>query len=320
MGIDKSNVRYVLHYNMPSSIDSYYQEAGRAGRDGLQSDCILLFGRQDISTARFLISRGDDPESVKSGYRKLRAMIDYCYTQDCLRSNILGYFGESAPPSECGACGNCSAVSDRADVTVEAQKILSCVYRMAEKTGGRKYTGAMISDVLLGSPADRTRRARILDLGFDTISTWGIMKGFSPRALMDILNFLIAGKLLQVDEEYGTLSFTDRSYRFLRNKTKLMMRRYEDSPPRRRRSEMDAERGAELRASGMFEELRRLRREIASAEGVPPYVVFSDKTLLAMCETRPSDNAEFLSVPGVGEAKLERYGRRFLAAIRNYTS
>jgi ATP-dependent DNA helicase RecQ len=315
MGIDKSNVRYVIHYNMPGSIDNYYQEAGRAGRDGAPADCILLFGRQDISTARFLISKGEDENAKRAALVKLRGMIDYCHTGGCLRRHILEYFGDTGGAKRCGECGNCRSVTERKDITVEAMKILSCVYRVAEKTGGRAYGTAMLSDILRGRSASGVRREQIRSLGLDSISTWGIMKEYSPGELMDMSDFLVAEGYLEADAEFGAISFTSRSFPFLKSKSRLLMRRHEERS--RGHAFKTAAKGGKA-PPDMFEALRRVRREIADAEKVPPYIVFSDRTLSAMCEAAPSDEEELLSVPGVGGTKIQKYGARFLEAIRRW--
>ncbi|MDR1378021.1 MAG: DNA helicase RecQ [Synergistaceae bacterium] len=222
MGIDKSNVRYVLHFNMPGSIDSYYQEAGRAGRDGDSAECLLLFAPKDIATALFLIRRNDNDSTRQMAYRKLQAMVDYCNTDRCLRATILRYFGEIEARDNCATCGNCVSAQKRVDVTTEAKKILSCVYRMEERTG-RRFGSGVLADVLRGS-----RRGQIEALGLNEISTWGLMREYNKMEIKEMTDFLTAEGYLEVEGgEYPLLRFTSRTRPFLRGQEKIWMRKRE---------------------------------------------------------------------------------------------
>ena len=314
MGIDKSNVRYVLHYNMPANIDAYYQEAGRAGRDGTSADCVLLFAARDVNTARFFIEQCEEADSKRAGYRKLQAMVDLCNTGACLRAHILNYFAEKNVAPRCNTCGNCVSIVERIDITVAAQKILSCVYRMAEAANQRQFGSVMLIDVLRGS-----EKKQIRDLQFETLSTWGIMKEYSKESIKEIIHFLVADGYLQFsDAEYPTLSFAPKALPFLRGKEKLLMRKYEPKTERKAPLPTTSKAHTEIANAELFELLRALRREFAEEQNVPPYVVFADSVLNAMCMRLPRNEGEFLAVPGVGEVKLERYGKRFLEIINEW--
>ena len=316
MGIDKSNVRYVLHYNMPSNLDAYYQEAGRAGRDGSSSECVLLFAQRDIRTARFFIEQGEDEGAKQAGYRKLQSMVNFCNTGNCLRTHILNYFGEQSTVQNCGSCSNCVSVVERSDVMLEAKKILSCVYRMAEHSGGRHFGTSLLIDVLRGSS-----KKQITDLRFQEISTWGILKQQTKEELLEIINFLVAEGFLQSsDSEFPVLSFTSKALPFLKSKSALFMKKVALKTESLAVALPKVEKSAhsDIANAELFEQLRVLRKEIATETNVPPYVVFSDSTLNAMCLRLPRNEGELLAVPGVGEVKLERYGARFLGVIQTW--
>ncbi|WP_432352146.1 DNA helicase RecQ [Sporosarcina sp. A2] len=295
MGIDKSNIRYVIHYQMPKNMESYYQEAGRAGRDGLDSECILLFASQDIQTQRFLIDQSPDPSRTPAELEKLQGMIDYCHTENCLQQYIVTYFGEKDAP-KCGRCANCTDTRVQMDVTLEAQKVLSCVIRM-----GQRFGKTMIAQVLTGS-----RNKKLLDFKFNELTTYGILKEKNAKEVSDFIEFLISANCLQVENgQFPTIRVAERGKEVLLGNDKIMRK---GSFVSKAVTENDP----------LFEQLRQLRRTLAQEAGVPPFVVFSDKTLKDMAMKKPATSAEFLDVAGVGQTKLEIYGKAFIDEIKSF--
>lgn len=294
MGIDKSNIRYIIHFTIPKNIEGYYQEIGRAGRDGFSAKCYLLFNRADIRTLEYLIYTTVQLNRKEIEIKKLQQMIDFCETKECLRAFILRYFGEKNIREYCTNCSNCLSNDELRDYTIEAQKVLSCVYRSKER-----YGISVLIDVLRGMVGPK-----IINDKLNQLSTYGIMKDYSSKFIRDFIKVLIEYGYISLRQgTYSMLQLNEKSYKILKSDLKVVLK-------------LEADNEEKVLNNMLFNKLKLWRRDIAIQEGVKPYIIFSDATLIELCNKLPQNEEELLEIRGMGEKKFKKYGEKLIELLK----